>query len=502
MVKRRLIPLIALLALAGCATAGGAKALRGGERPGWVDGKDNRYPSNRAVLGVGLAQIQPGATSEQLIGQLDAAARADLVKKLQVSVSSEVSAIEGASSSGGDTFSVESRTREVVENFDLQGVEIVDRWHDEDAGVGYALAVLDKAKAVPRIQAKLVEAERVAAEFAAKGDAAFASDPTPARRHYLKGRAESEQAGQAAVLYRVLTGQPAPGGSNARLEARVTELLGALRLEVLEGDRQRVAAGKPLARPVIFSATLTRDGQPVPVGGLPLLIELPGGRTEPRLNTDGSGRATVTVHDAGHFSTPERRLVAKLDWHNLAGLETGRPLPGWLTAQPVESVATMIKKSRESTRVIVKVLESIEGGSPVLDSLVQSTIISALTSANVVVQDSRELVDRVGGADKLATMSDLEIKEKARGLADVIIIGSAVSKFSSVYSDPAIWHRAHGVFRAIDLGSGQVIANVDLEVKGARPGIGPDKAGKQALQALSPKVAEQLTSGVLRGLGF
>lgn len=501
MVKRTLVPLVALLALVGCA-AGSVRAIRGGERPEWVGGVDKRYPSSRAVLGVGLAQVVPGATSEEILARVDAAARADLVKKLQVSVSSEVSSVEAASSHAGDSFSVENRVREVVENFDLYGVEIVDRWYDEDAEVAYALAVLDKAKAVPRIQAKLVEAERVAAEFAAKGDAALANDPGTALRHYLKGRAESEKAGQAAVLYRVLTGQPAPGGSNARLEANVTELLGALRLEVVEGDHQRVAPGRPLPRPVIVEATVMRDGQPIPVPTLPLRVEYPGGRAEPRVTTDATGRATVNVHDAGRFATLEQRLVVRLDLQELAGLAPGASQPGWLDARPSEAVATVVKKSRETTRVIVKVLESIENGSPVVDSLVQSTIVSALTRANVVVQDSKELVARVGSEERLASMSDAELKEIARGLADVIIIGSARSKFVSVYSEPAIWHRAHGVLRAIDLGSGRVIANVDLEVKGARPGIGPDKAGRQALQALSPKVADQLTSGVLRELGF
>ncbi|MFN7131166.1 MAG: hypothetical protein ACK4N5_03735 [Myxococcales bacterium] len=501
MQTRRLFPLVALLALAGCAS-GGARAIRAGDRPSWVDGKDARYPGERAVLGVGLAQITKDATSEQLIAQLDSAARAELVKKLQVSVSSEVSAIEAASSSGGDSFSVETRTREVVENFDLTGVEIVDRWRDDDAGVVYALAVLDKAKFVPRLQAKMMEAERIAGEFAARGDAAVQRDPGSALRHYLQARAEADKANQAAVIYRVLTGQPAPGGSAAKVAAKVTELLVALKLEVVDGDRQRAQDGKPLARPVVFSATLARGEEPLPVSGLPLLIDFRGGRVDPRVATDPSGRVAVAVQDAGRFTTPERRLVARLDWHNLLGLDPAQPLPAWTSSRPIEASATLIKKSKETTRVIVKILETIEGGTPVLDSLVQSTVVSALTSANVVVQDPKELVDRVGGEDKLATMSDLEIKEKARGLADVIIIGSAHSKFSSVYSEPAIWHRAHGVIRAIDLGSGQVIANVDVEVKGDKPGIGPDKAGKQALKALSPKVAAELTAGVLKGLGF
>lgn len=499
---------IALLLFGLVACAGGLATIQGGPRPTWADGQADRLPAFEGKLtAVGIVQKKSGLSVEQALAELDASARAALIRKLQVTVSSELTATESAVD-GVESSSVESRTREVVQAFDLQGVEIAARWQDEAAGVLYALAVLDKGAAAARLQAQMMEAGTVAEDFYERGESAIREgDAGAALLHFAKARTEAERAVQSAVLFRALTTRSADDiPSIPRYEARASALLNDVSVSVVDGDRQRTSDGKGLPRPVVFEARLIHGGKSFPLSGVPVSVSLDSGRYEAQPSTDASGRVSVQVLDVGTFAQPERVLSARVDWEGfarLAGVDVSRGIPAWLAGRPaLEAKATVVKKSKETLRVIVKVMESIENGSTMSESLVQSAIVEALVGAKVVVQDPKALVDRVGGEAALATLSDEEIKEKARGLADVIVIGTAVSKFSSFYAEPAQWHRARGTIRAIDLGSGQVVANVDLEERGTRPGVNPDKAGQQALRALAGKISGKVSDALLAGLGF
>lgn len=503
----KLVGLVTMAVAVACA-GGLSSVVRTGPRPEWVDGKAERLPAFEGkVVGVGIVQRKPELKVEQMVAELDAAARAALIKRLSVSVSSELTATE-SSVDGVERHSVESRTKEVVQAVDLQGVEIAGRWQDEAAGVLYALAVLDRNAAAVRLQAGMSESARVAEDFRDKGDAALREgDAGTALFAYLKARTEAERVVQSALLYRALTGRAVdevPG--IASYESKVNALLSGVSLAAADGDRQRTTDGKALSRPVVFEATLLHGGKKVPLPNVPVQVEFAGARYDAPAATGADGRLAVTVTDAGTFAQPERAMNARVSWEGfarLAGVDVSRGVPGWLASRPpLTARASVVKKSKETLRVIVKILESIEDAGPIAQSLVQSAIVESLVGAKVVVQDPKDLVDRLGGEAALASLRDEDLKEKARGLADVIVIGNAVSQFSSAYAGTAVWHRARGTIRAIDLGSGQVVANVDLESKGEKPGLGAEKAGKSALEALSRKIGPKVTDSLLSGLGF
>jgi hypothetical protein len=210
--------------------------------------------------------------------------------------------------------------------------------------------------------------------------------------------------------------------------------------------------------------------------------------------------------DPGPLTGNDTKAVATIDWEGLAssaGIDTHNGVPAWLKGAKVPDVSfKIVAKGLASTRVLVKIVESIEEGAPVKESAVESAIIADLTKAGFDVKDSKALVDAVGGADKLATISDAELKEKARGLADVIVIGTAVSRFNKKFAGSVVYNRAKGVIRAVDVNDGKVLSNVDLDVPATRYGQGPDKAGAVSLKELGEKVGPQMSKGLKDGMGF
>jgi methanogenic corrinoid protein MtbC1 len=96
---------------------------------------------------------------------------------------------------------------------------------------------------------------------------------------------------------------------------------------------------------------------------------------------------------------------------------------------------------------------------------------------------------------------DAELKEKAVGLADVLVIGTATSRESGKYGTKTVWHRARAELRVVDLGTGRVIATFTDEAKARKPGE-PDWAGRSALEALSEKVGPSVAPKLLKELGF
>jgi len=86
--------------------------------------------------------------------------------------------------------------------------------------------------------------------------------------------------------------------------------------------------------------------------------------------------------------------------------------------------------------------------------------------------------------------------EHARGLADVVVLGTAISRYSSNFGATTVWHRARADVRAIDLGTGQVLFQAPAEeAKSKRPGE-PNVAGRSALEALAEALAPGLAQSV------
>lgn len=494
MKKQHSITALSFLLLVAC--GGGIASIPGGPKPGWVEGAATEYPGAQYVIGIGMATMKDDAAATQ--SAVDASARVELTKKLEVSVSSEFTSFQSQSTSNGKTTETENvadLTQEAVRDVDLSGVEIKSRWLDEGAKVVYALAVWPKARAEAQLKASLAEAEAESKKALAEGDAAATTSPAAALKQYVAAVTVLEKARNNAMLLRAVMQQPAPVPEVAAARAKLDGLLAKVTVVAEEGDGQRVVAGQAAPRPLAIRAKLGEAG----LAGLALTLQLDGGQIDATATTDAQGLATARVANVGTMSSGETTAVARVNWAALAGAKSA---PGWMNRLAnFETKFRLITKSMATTRVLVKVIERIEGADGVATSSVQTAATSLFSGVGFGVQDGAALVERIPVA-QLLTLDPQSFQKQARDLADVVVIGEAVSSFSSTLSGTVVTHRARLTARAVDLGSGKVLANVSVEAKGS-PGDGPEKAGRKALDALAKQIASaDLAQQVKTALGL
>jgi hypothetical protein len=109
--------------------------------PEWITSISPIYHGSRYIVGLGSGATQIGAGDR---------ARAELIKTFAVTVgSSEYSRVEtdGGGYAGSFSDMVYARA-----NMTIEGVEIAERWYDEENDLHYALAVLDKARSAARLR--------------------------------------------------------------------------------------------------------------------------------------------------------------------------------------------------------------------------------------------------------------------------------------------------------------------------------------------------------------
>ncbi len=186
---------VAVALMSACVGGGGtaAKSSSGGQRPNWVEGESGKWPRAAYVTGVGSADDENGAADR---------ARAEIsrVFSSDVSVDTKLDESESSVNQGGRTTT--SFSQQVAQNVRtiskkmLEGVEIVERWRDAASTRYYALAVLNKGKAMSAVTEKTSALDADAALWKTRMDAAtdkFERAKAAAKLSVLlKGRYELE----------------------------------------------------------------------------------------------------------------------------------------------------------------------------------------------------------------------------------------------------------------------------------------------------------------------
>jgi len=154
----------------------------------------------------------------------------------------------------------------------------------------------------------------------------------------------------------------------------------------------------------------------------------------------------------GKFAAAEQQIAAGIDWARLLGV--AKP-PAWTALAPkAGATAIALKKSVQTTRVLVLIQEKIEGGNPVAEPPVSAAVSQALQRGGFDLQSAKAFTEKVG-AEKMGSLSDDQLKDAAKGIADVVVYGTVTSRYSSNFGSTTVWHRARAEVRAIDLATGQ-----------------------------------------------
>jgi hypothetical protein len=489
---------------AGCGTSGGAPAIAtGGAKPEWIDkpSSDPRYPIDRFVTARAAVSLK-GLSEAEVAAKLDAAVRGEVATQIAGKITAELNDYEKETKSknGANSTerSIEQRAQQTVKDFDLTNIEIKERWRDADTAYGFG--VLEKSKAVLLETPKLTDLVKSASDHLSRGDGLADKDPGAALGEYFRARQDGEKAFDGKSLVRALGGDVAAVPAPTEATEKLATLAQKIALAIESGGGQRVIDGKALPRPIVISAMAGS----APVSGLPLAIDLRGGRLQSKVRTGPDGKASVRVDDVGKFDTPEKAINVTVDWGALANVGAGAA-PVWAKSLPELAAATTAqKKTKESTRVIVRIVEQImmseAGGDPkdVTEPPVRTAVTKALEDAGLKPVDAKALDAKLTDPAKAG---DSELKEKAVGLADVLVVGTATSRESGKYGTKTVWHRARVEVRAIDLGTGRVIATFTDEAKAKKPGE-PDWAGRSALEAVSEQIGKAIAPKLLTELGF
>lgn len=189
---------LTLLAASLAACTGGARnspksSSGSGPRPAWVEGESPRWPRAANVLGVGSGDDEESA-ADRARGEISR------VFSSNVAVDTTVDESEANLTSGGKTstsFSqLVAQKIQTASKKMLEGTEIVERWKDAATGRYYALAVLNKSKALQAVTEKTTALDADAAQWKASLDAAgdkFSRAKAAAKlAALLKGRLDLE----------------------------------------------------------------------------------------------------------------------------------------------------------------------------------------------------------------------------------------------------------------------------------------------------------------------
>lgn len=172
MKMRTLAGLAAVSVLAGCAGGAGVAGNRssgGGPRPSWVEGESPRWTRAQNVLGVGSGDDEETAGDR---------ARGEISRVFSSAVSVDTSVDETETNLTRDGATSSSFSQVVAQKVQtasrkmLEGAEVVERWKDAATGRYYALAVLNKGKALAAVAEKTSALDADASQWKARLDAA------------------------------------------------------------------------------------------------------------------------------------------------------------------------------------------------------------------------------------------------------------------------------------------------------------------------------------------
>lgn len=183
-----------------------AAAAKAGSRPDWVDGASRSYPRERYLVGVGMGDDRATASDR---------ARAEISKifTTNVAVTTNLNEAESTLKQGSKTENSFSQaiaqSLQTASKKVLEGVEVAENWKDGATMQQYALAVLDRSKALAAVKDKLDDFGRQAQQWKSQLDST--SDKVGKVKAAMKVLALLKARAELNAEMRVLD----PGGKSA-----------------------------------------------------------------------------------------------------------------------------------------------------------------------------------------------------------------------------------------------------------------------------------------------
>lgn len=146
-----------------------ASAAKAGSRPDWVDGTSRQYPRENYLVGVGMGDDRATASDR---------ARSEISKIFTTLVDVTTNLSESESTAKQEAKTENSFSQAISQSLRtasrkaLEGVEVVENWKDGGTMQQYALAVLDRSKALAAVKDKIEEFDKQAQQWKSQMDQA------------------------------------------------------------------------------------------------------------------------------------------------------------------------------------------------------------------------------------------------------------------------------------------------------------------------------------------
>lgn len=151
---KKILPFVMVLACA-CASTTTAKAGPRNQKPDWVDGASMEFPREQYLSGVGSADDR-GTAQERARGEISKIFASQMTVRTDSMASESTVQASGRKDQNSFSQSVAMSVENVSKKL-LEGVEIHETWQDQASRVYYALAILEKSKAVSAVTDKIAD---------------------------------------------------------------------------------------------------------------------------------------------------------------------------------------------------------------------------------------------------------------------------------------------------------------------------------------------------------
>jgi TolB-like protein len=315
-----LVSSLILIMISGC--AGGWKGL--GEEtipdkaklpssppPDWVLGKGHpRFPQARYLIGVGISDTNAVSARES--------ARSNLAKNLKVKIHSTMVDVATTEQTYIESI-IETEVDTVVE-----GVEIKDGWLDQDKGVYYSLAIVERSLAASSIQNRIGKIEAVLQRNWNEGvEAESRVDVMSALSHYLSGYQKAPSLSPLKSALYVITrsrgNSKSQNTSTGEFESRIKGIVNNLNLTKVSGDHQIVKTQKGLTEPLVAKVYLLKGGDQIPVSNIPMVFnyEVGQGELEEEKTSASDGTVQSTIHKISSYEEASHVIAVRLDYSRI-----------------------------------------------------------------------------------------------------------------------------------------------------------------------------------------
>ena len=279
--------------------------------PDWVLGKGHpRYPQGQYLIGIGISDKNSVSANES--------ARSNLAKNLKVKIHSTMVDV----STNEQTY-VESVIETEVDTV-LEGVEIKDGWMDQNKGVYYSLAIVERSLVASSIQNRISKIESALKRNMSDGmEAENRAEVVNSLSHYLSGYQKAPALSPLkSALHVINRSQENEGSQNtsvSEFESRMKGLIQNLNITTVSGDRQIVKTQKGVAEPLVAKIFLFKEGSQTPVSNIPVVFNYEAGKGElEQEKTSGpDGIVQTTIHKISSYEEANHVISVKLDYSRI-----------------------------------------------------------------------------------------------------------------------------------------------------------------------------------------